>query len=106
MYEPDESICPVRTVLEYIRATEQYRKSRNLILRYYKYGTVATQTVCHYVKQTLKATGINTTVFSAHSIRYSTSSKTFMKAVPLKDIMKKEGGGGRVEITVVIYKIL
>ena len=89
--EPDESICPVRTVVEYIKATEQYRKSQNLILNCYKCGPVTTQMVCGYVKQTLKVAGINTTIFSAHSTRHSTSSKTFMKGVFLKDIWKKEG---------------
>ena len=54
-YESDESICPVRTVVEYIKSIEQYRKSQNVILNYCKYGTVATQTICRYVKQTLKA---------------------------------------------------
>ena len=29
-YEPDDSICPVRTVVEYNKATEKYRESQSL----------------------------------------------------------------------------
>ena len=80
-YEPDESICPIGTLAEYIKAIEQYRQSQNLILSYFKCGTVKTQTVCCYVKQTLKVAVINTNVSSAHSTRHPTTSKTFMKGV-------------------------
>ena len=58
-YNKDESICPVRTVIEYIKATEKYRKSENIIINYHKYSIVTTQTVSRYIKQTLKAAGIN-----------------------------------------------
>ena len=102
-YKRDESICPVKTVIEYIKASEQYRKLQKLILGDYKYGAMTKQTACLYIKQTLKAAGINTTFFSTLSTRQSTSSKTFMKEGPLTDI-KKNGGRG-MEITVVVYKI-
>ena len=44
------------------------------------------------MKQTLKAVGINTSLFSAHSTRHSHSSTTFMEGLSLTDIVKKEGG--------------
>ena len=56
---------------------------------------MTTQTVCGYVKQTLKVAGFNTTVFSVHSTRHSTSSETFMEELHLKHIRKKVGGNHR-----------
>ena len=44
-YNKDESICPVRTVVEYIKATEKIRKSENIIISYHKHLTFTTQTV-------------------------------------------------------------
>ena len=83
-YNKDESICPVRAVVEYIKATEKIGKSENLIISYHKHNIV-------YVKQTLKAAGINPSLFIAHSTRHSSSSKTFMKGLPLTDIVKRGG---------------
>ena len=91
-WEPDKIIWPVRTVVEYIKASEQYGKSQKLISRYYKYMTLTTQMVCSNVRQTLKVAGISTAVFSAYSTRHSTSSETFMRGGTLKDIMKNGDG--------------
>ena len=90
-YNLDESICPVRTVVEYIKATEKFRKSQNVILSYHTHDVVTTQTVSRYVKLTLKSSGINTAIFTAHSTRHSSSSKTFMKGLSLAEIVKKGG---------------
>ena len=81
-----ESIFPGRTAIEYIKATEK------IIISYLKHNIVTTQTVSIYVKQTLKAAGINTSLFTAHSTRHSSSSKKFMKGLPLTDIVGKKGG--------------
>ena len=72
-YNKDESICSVRTVVEYIKATEKIRKCENIIISYHKHNIVTTQTVSRYVKQTLKAAGISTSLFTAHSSRHSSS---------------------------------
>ena len=88
-HNKDESICPVRTVVEYIK--EKIRKSENIIISYHKHNVVNTQTVSRYVKQTLKAAGINSSLFTDHSTRHPSSSKTFMKELFLTDIVKRGG---------------
>ena len=90
-YKPDESICPVRTVVEHIKATEQYRDFQNLIPSYHKLRLQQPKRSVTVLNKYVP--GINTTVFSAHSTKHSTSSKTFMKRVPLDDIMKTGWGG-------------
>ena len=83
-YSKDESTCPV--------FTEKIRISKNIIMSSHKHSFVFRYTVSRYVKQTLKAVGINTSLFSAHSTRHSHSSTTFMEGLSLTDIVKKEGG--------------
>ena len=90
-YNKDESICPVHTVVEHIKVAEKIRKSENIIISCHKHNIVTTQTASRYVKQTLKAVGINTSLFTVHSTRHSSSSKTFMKGLSLIDIVKKAG---------------
>ena len=90
-YNKDKSICPVCTVVEYTKGTEKIRKSKNIIISYHKHNIVTTQTVSRCMKQTLKVAGINTSLFTAHSTRHSSSSKTFMKGLSLTDIVKKAG---------------
>ena len=57
VYNKDESISPVRTVVEYIQATEKIRKSENIFISYHSQNIVTTQTVSRYVKQTCRAAG-------------------------------------------------
>ena len=90
-FPADERICPVRNIIEYIKASEKSRKSRNLLLSYYKHEPIKTQTISRYVKLTLKAAGISIKIFTAHSTRHASSTGKYMKGLSLNDIVK-EGG--------------
>ena len=43
-FPADERICPVRNIVEYIKASEKFRKSKNVLLSYYKHGPIETKT--------------------------------------------------------------
>ena len=83
------SSCAVRNIIEYIKASEKCRKSKNLLLSYYKHELIETQTISRYAK--LKAAGINTKIFTAHLKRHASSTGKFMKGLSLNDIVKKIG---------------
>ena len=87
----DERICPVKNIVEYIKASEKFGKSKNLLLSYYGDEPIETQTICRYVKLTLKAAGINTKIFPAHLTRHASSTGKFMKELSLNGIVKKGG---------------
>ena len=91
-FPTDESICPVRNIVEYIKASENFRKSKNLLLSYYKHEPIETQIISKYVKLTFKAAGINTKIFTAHLTGHASSAGKFMKGLSLNDIVKKEDG--------------
>ena len=90
-FVPDEAICPVRTVIEYIKATALIRKTRTLIISYSTLTGVTTQTVRRYVVSTLDAAGIAVNTFKAHSTRHASSSKKLSSGVPLQKILDAGG---------------
>ena len=59
LFLSDERICQMRTVAEYIKRTEQFKKTNKLVLSYYEHQTATTQTLGRYVKMKLKAADIN-----------------------------------------------
>ena len=90
-FPADERICPVRNIVEYIKASEKFRKSKILLLSCYSHEPIETQTISRYVKLALKAAGINIKIFTAHSTRHTSSADKFMKRLSLNDIIKKGG---------------
>ena len=50
----------MRTVAEYIKRAEQFRKTNKLVLSYYEQDIVTTQTLGRYVKMELKPPDIST----------------------------------------------
>ena len=91
-YEEDHSVCIVRHLNYYISLTEPLREANTLLISYAKpHKAVSSSTVGRYVKTVLKDSGIDTTIFSAHSTRSATTSKTNLKGLSLKDIEKAAG---------------
>ena len=90
-FPADERICLARNITEYIKASENFRKSKNLLLSYYKHEPIETQTISRYVRLILKAAGINTKIFTGHFTRHASSTSKSLKGLSLNDIVKKEG---------------
>ena len=88
-FPADERIFPVRNIVEYIKASEKFRKSKNLLLSRYKHEPIEAQRLSRYVKLTFKAAGINTQLFTAHSTRHANSTGKYMKGLSLNDIVKE-----------------
>ena len=100
-YNKDESICPVRTVVEYIIATEKIRKSENTIISYHKQ-------YCHYTN-CLKVRETNTQSSRyQHFIVYSPLCKTFqfIKVIHERAALDRYYKKRRVEININIQEIL
>ena len=88
-FPADERIFPVRNIVEYIKASEKFRKSKNLLLSCYKHEPIEAQRLSRYVKLTFKADGINTQLFTAHSTRHANSTGKYMKGLSLNDKVKE-----------------
>ena len=44
-FPADERIYAVRNIVEYIKASEKFRKSKNVLLSYYKHEPIETKTI-------------------------------------------------------------
>ena len=81
------------TVLhEYLRKTVNVRTSSKLFVSFVKpYGPVCKDTIARWIKTVMKNSGINTSVFKAHSVRSTSTSKAASKDIPIGTIMNTAG---------------
>lgn len=88
------SICPAKTLDDYISATSEIRTegSDNLLLSYKKpYKMVTSQTISRWIKQTLAECGVDISVFSSHSTRHASTSAAASAGVCIDTIRKTAG---------------
>ena len=92
-YDSDTTICPLSCLQEYINRTQQFRGvETKLFISYVKpYKAVSRDTISRWTKATLKLCGIDTSVFSVHSTRATSTPKACAKDISLHEIMDKAG---------------
>jgi hypothetical protein len=92
-YPPDRRLCVYTVLKEYLSRTKPVRcKTNKLLLSYVKpYGPVSRDTVSRWIKTVMFRSGVNTDMFSAHSVRGASSSKAKLNAVPVSAILEKAG---------------
>lgn len=92
-YTPDDKICVVGTLEEYIKRTEKLRGSEErLFISYMKpYKVVSSSTISRWLKNVLSLSGIDISKYKSHSIRGVAASKAISCGLPIKDIMKVAG---------------
>lgn len=76
-FHRDRGICPATTVRAYLERTADVRprdESKLLISFKRPYHGVSSQTLSRWIKKTLLASGLDTTVFTAHSTRHAATS--------------------------------
>ena len=80
----DKRLCVVELLEAYIKRTLPLRKGTKQLLICYKapHGPVSKDTISRWIKQTMKAAGIDTTVFKPHSTRGAATSAAKAANVP------------------------
>jgi hypothetical protein len=84
----DEKLCALHTMRYYILKTELKRRSRKLLVSYKTFKEITTSTVDRWLKQVLDRSGIDSTTFTAHSVRGASSSVAYASGVQLIEIME------------------
>lgn len=87
-HNEDERICPMHTLLYYLERTADVRKSQYVLVSYCTLSRVTTSTVARWLKEVLFLSGIDTSVFKAHSYRGAAASAAFLSGCSLNDILK------------------
>ena len=93
IYPQNESLCPVANIRAYLEATKNLRGDQTGFFISYvpPHKTVTSSTIARWVASFLRDSGINTTVFSTHSTRSASSSKSLKNGLSLADIGKAAG---------------
>lgn len=87
-------ICPARCIQTYINKTSTLRSVNNdyLFISYKKpHSKITAQRLSHWIKDTLSSSGIDTTIFTAHSTRHAATSTASRLGVSL-DVIRKTAG--------------
>ena len=92
-YQPDNTLCPLLTLKEYLKKTQPLRDTeRKLFISIIQpHKGVSRDTISRWTKSGLKSAGIDTSQFTAHSTRAASSSKAKERDVPLDVILATAG---------------
>lgn len=90
-------ICPANALCSFMNLTRELRKTHTSLFISLKnpFNAVTAQTLSRWIKTTLEASGIDTSIFSAHSTRHAASSRAYKLGVSLDLIRKTAGWSGR-----------
>lgn len=89
-YSADKRICPVHAVKEYISATSEIRGQEDqLFVSFLKpHKAVVSSSVARWIKEIMRAAGIDVSVFKPHSTRSASTSWACRQGVSIPDILK------------------
>lgn len=94
-FENAPELCVGSTIEFYIQKTQEFRptlESDQLILTFKKpIHPASSQTISRWLKTVLKRSGINTTIFTAHSTRHAATSAAHRKGVHIDTIRNTAG---------------
>lgn len=88
------SICPASAISDYITATENLRCNSldSLLLTYKKpHRPASSQTISRWIKQVLSESGIDVTIFGAHSARHAATSAARRAGASIDNIRRTAG---------------
>lgn len=100
------SICPALAVQTYINKTEQLRtnQSDNLFIGVRKpHNKVGSQTLGRWVKKVLQESGIDISIFGAHSTRAASTSAAHRSGINLEVVRRAAGWSDRSNVFLKYY---
>lgn len=90
-YPQEEVLCPLQTVLAYLRKTKTVRKGHDQLLLITRgpFTPAARDTVSTWTKTTLAMAGIDTEYYKAHSTRGAVTSKAKLLGIDTNVLLKQ-----------------
>ena len=86
-YHQNRKICVVTYIREYLKRTKNLRKGDQLFISYKSFKPVSKETLSSWIKNVLKSSGIDTSIYKAHSTRAASTSAAF-QSVDISTILK------------------
>ena len=92
-FQDQKSLCVATMLKAYLLKTEQVRSNHKKLFITHKkpHHEASSQTISRWVRNTLKKSGINTSVFTAHSTRHASTSAAARKGINIETIRKTAG---------------
>ena len=92
-YHPDNRLCLVSTLNEYLQRTADYRKDTTqlFVTTVKPVHAASKQTLAKWIKRTLSRAGINMSDFTPHSTRSASTTAANQANIPLKTILQTAG---------------
>lgn len=84
----EENICPMHTLLYYVKKTADIRKSKKVFVSYVTFNAVSSSTLARWLKNVLSLAGIDITKYKAHSYRGASASAAYNKGCSIREILK------------------
>lgn len=105
-YRVKPEICPANTLLDYLERTKHLRGEEDSLFISLKkpYKKVTSQTLSRWIKDTLSESGIDTSVFSAHSTRHASTSNASRLGVNIDQIRNTAGWSGTSNVFARFYR--
>lgn len=99
------NICPAKAVISYLDLTKSIRNSNLLFISIRRpYKSVTPSTISRWVKKVMEESGIDISIFSAHSTRHASTSAAYSKGVNIDDIRRAAGWTGESTTFARFYK--
>ena len=101
----DPRLCAVSVILKYIDTTKVLRGSSDKLFIGVKkpHKAIGSQTVSRWVKSMLEKSGIDISVFTAHSVRHAVTSTALIKGIDLSAIRRTAGWSKNSEVFARFY---
>lgn len=98
-------VCVASTIKLYLEKTESLRKDNNQLFIAIKkpHNEISTQTISRWIKKCLKNSGIDTSVFTAHSTRHAATSAALSKGIDLDTIRRTAGWSEQSQVFANFY---
>lgn len=93
-FRDNPNICPATALEDYLFVTKSYRSvtTQNLFLTFHRPFKIASaQTISRWIKDVLHTSGVDVSVFGAHSTRHAATSAARASGVSLDTIRKRAG---------------
>ena len=89
-FSPDENLCVVRTLSAYVQRTQSVQNKELFLITQKPHKPASKSTVASWIKLALKLSGVDMSVYSAHSTRGASTSAAASK-VPVDTILRTAG---------------
>lgn len=101
------NVCPAKALVDYMKKTSSIRpinEDKLILTSRSPYHGVSSQTIARWIKETMSSSGIDTSVFSAHSTRHASTSAAQRAGVSVDTIRKTAGWSDQSLVFANFYK--